>query len=84
MRLVLDALKLYSPRSVSLYLGHMKGVQHLHNIPAGILKTHIAEDYLLPAPSQQYVNDFESYCGSKYKGNSVKDKGGQHKCHLLL
>lgn len=74
LRLILGALKQYSPRSVSLYLGHMKGVKHLHNIPAGILKTHIAEDYLLPALSQQYVNDFESYWGSKYNNNSVEDK----------
>ena len=70
--MVLDVLGRYSPQSVSLYLGHTKSVQHLHNVPERISRTYLAEDYLLPALSGQYVAEVESYWNSK---RGSKDNG---------
>ncbi len=72
LSLILDVLDRYSPQSVSLYLGHVKSVQHLHNVPERISRTYLAEDYLQPALSGQYVAEVESYWNSK-RGN--KDNG---------
>jgi hypothetical protein len=46
LRLVVAFLKQFSPRSLSLYLGHTKGIQHLRNVPEEITRTYLAEDVL--------------------------------------
>jgi len=46
LRLVVDHLKQFATRSLSLYLGHTKGIQHLSNVPAEIDVTYLAEDHL--------------------------------------
>jgi hypothetical protein len=46
LRLVVDHLKHFCPASLSLYLGHTKGIQRLHNVTGEIGKVYIAEDCL--------------------------------------
>ena len=46
LRLVVEHLRQFSPRSLALYLGHTKGVQHLRNIPSEIENVYVAEDCL--------------------------------------
>jgi len=46
LRLVVDHLKRFSPRSLSLYLGHTRGIQHLQNVPEEVVATYLAEDCL--------------------------------------
>jgi hypothetical protein len=72
LRIVLDALDRYSPKSISLFLGHTKSVQHLDNIPNRISSTYIAEDYLLPALSQQYVLELETCWKNKHKSKNIE------------
>lgn len=46
LRLVVKHLLGYQPQSISLYLGHTKGIQHIQNVPPEITKTFLAEDCL--------------------------------------
>jgi hypothetical protein len=46
LRLVVQELLKFKPRSVSLFLGHSKIFQHFENIPREIDKVYIAEDIL--------------------------------------
>jgi len=67
LRIVLQALDLYSPRSVSLYLGHTKSVQHFDNVPCQILITYVSEDYLQTDHWQQYIKNLELCWSRKFK-----------------
>jgi len=46
LRLVVGHLGQFAPRSLSLYLGHTKSIQHLQNVPKEITRTYLAEDQL--------------------------------------
>jgi hypoxanthine phosphoribosyltransferase len=46
LRLVVEHLKRFGPASLSLYLGHTKGIQRLQNVPGEIETTFLAEDRL--------------------------------------
>ena len=46
LRLVAGHLGRFGPASLSLYLGHTKGIQHLRNVPGEIGKVYVAEDCL--------------------------------------
>ncbi len=46
LRLVAAHLGRLAPRSLALYLGHTRGVQHLRNVPAEFAKVYPAEDVL--------------------------------------
>jgi hypothetical protein len=61
LRLVVEYLRQFSPQSLSLYLGHTKGIQHLRNVPEEFEKVFIAEDSLNwneRAPLEQEFDDF--------------------------
>ena len=55
LQLVINELAAYSPKTISLYLGHHKCYQHLENVPKGISTVYIAEDTL------KYQADYASY-----------------------
>jgi hypothetical protein len=46
LRLVAGHLTGFGPASLSLYLGHTKGIQHLKNVPVSFAAVYLAEDYL--------------------------------------
>ncbi|MFH2124112.1 MAG: phosphoribosyltransferase family protein [Pseudomonadota bacterium] len=48
LRLVCEHLHQFSPKSLGLYLGHTKGVQHLQNLPDEIAEAevYVAENFL--------------------------------------
>jgi hypothetical protein len=61
LRLVVKHLLSYEPQSLSLYLGHTKGIQHLRNVPPGITKTYLAEDCLDPISRPQHEAEFMAF-----------------------
>jgi hypothetical protein len=63
LRLVVGYLQQFSPRSLSLYLGHTKGIQHLGNVPAEIGKVYLAEDCLDWGSRQADERDFVEFFG---------------------
>ena len=79
LRLVVGHLKRFLPRSLSLYLGHTRGVQHLENVPAEIETTHLAEDRLdwagREADERSFAEFFEGQASMKGKGG-VAGEGG--------
>jgi len=46
-----------------LYLGHTKGVQHLHNVPGEIEKVYVAEDCLSLDARPSLEQEFEVFFG---------------------
>jgi len=63
--LVVDHLRQFSPGSLSLYLGHTKGIQHLRNVPAEITKVFVAEDCLNPDARPELEHRFGEFFGGK-------------------
>jgi hypothetical protein len=63
LRLVVAHLLRFSPRSLSLYLGHTKGIQHLPNVPREIGATYLAEDHLDWGGRQVHEEDFAGFFG---------------------
>lgn len=61
LRLVVGYLRQFSPRSVALYLGHTKGIQHLKNVPEEIEAIYIAEDQLDWSSRQTFEEDFAEF-----------------------
>jgi hypothetical protein len=64
LRLVVGALLGYKPRSLSLYPGHTRGVQHLENVPPEITKTYLAEGYLDPRQWPRYEAELVTFFGA--------------------
>jgi hypothetical protein len=64
LRLVVGALRGHAPQSLSLYLGHTRGVQHRENIPPEITKTYLAEDHLDTRQWLRYEAEFLAFFGS--------------------
>jgi hypothetical protein len=62
LRLVVEHLRPFAPRSLALYLGHTKGIQHLANIPPAFERVYLAEDCLADVDretlEQQFVEFF--------------------------
>lgn len=61
LALVVDQVMRFAPRSVSLYLGREKEYQQLHNVPAGITTTYLAEEQLDPALRAHYESEFLAF-----------------------
>ncbi len=64
LRLVVSHLEQFSPRSLSLYLGHTKGIQHVQNIPKEIVRTYLAEDQLDWRRRDSDENSFVEFFGN--------------------
>jgi hypoxanthine phosphoribosyltransferase len=61
LQLIVEHLRQFSPRSLDLYLGHNKGVQHLRNVPPEIGKVYIAEDNLNPNERLKLEREFVGF-----------------------
>lgn len=61
LRLVIDVLKQYSPRSLALYLGRQKADQQLEPIAPEIARVFLAEDYLDPTLREQSEAEFTAF-----------------------
>jgi hypothetical protein len=57
-QIVASYLKRYGPRSLSLYLGHLRWVQRIENVPAHFTEVYIAEERLNPAERSLHVDAF--------------------------
>ena len=64
LELVVRELAIYSPRSVSLYLGREKESQQLQNVSPSITEVFLAEDHLDPAERGRYEAEFVEFFGS--------------------
>lgn len=58
LRLVLNALQAYGPRSLALYLGRRKEDQQVESIAPEIESVFFAEDHLDPTLRAQYESEF--------------------------
>ena len=58
LRLVINALQAYKPRSLALYLGRRKEDQQVESIAPEIESVFFAEDYLDPTLREQYESEF--------------------------
>jgi hypothetical protein len=63
LRLVVSYLQQFAPQSLSLYLGHSKGIQHLDNVPKDIAATYLAEDCLDWGRRQAVEDAFVAFFG---------------------
>jgi hypothetical protein len=63
LRLVIGYLERFSPRSLSLYLGHTSGVQHLRNVPPEIAAVYLAEERLDWRRRDTDEDDFTAFFG---------------------
>src|SRR5262249_33016168 len=63
LRLVVDALLEYQPKTLALYLGHTRGIQHLENVPPHIDRVYLAEDQLDDADRDQQEAEFVQFFG---------------------
>jgi hypothetical protein len=61
LRLVIEHLRQFSPGSLALYLGHIRGIQHLRNVPAEIGRTFVAEDCLSLDARPELERRFEEF-----------------------
>lgn len=61
LRLVSEHLHQFAPKSLGLYLGHTKGVQHLQNVPDEIDKVYVAEDLLSWGTRSELEREFEDF-----------------------
>ena len=58
LRLVVGHLGQFAPGSLSLYLGHTRGIQRVENVPDTIEEVYLAEDLLDPADRGKHEEDF--------------------------
>jgi hypothetical protein len=69
LRLVVEHLRQFLPGSLTLYLGHTKGIQHLRNVPAEIVQVFVSEDCLgldsRPELEQRFVDFFGRCLGGE-------------------
>lgn len=58
LRLVVEHLQQFAPGSLSLYLGHTRGIQRVENVPDAIEELYLAEDMLDPADRGKHEENF--------------------------
>lgn len=61
LRLVVTALREFSPRSLALYLARRKEGQQLQYVPHEIQRVYLAEDFLDPAKRAQHESEFAKF-----------------------
>ena len=68
-------LEQFSPGSLSLYLGHTKGIQHLRNVPQAVTRTYLAEDHLSwderQADEERFVAFFRGLLSGREEGGET-------------
>jgi len=64
LRLAIDALNEYMPRSLALYLGRGKADQQLANIASDIDRVFLAEEFLDPLRRQEFESEFAEFFGT--------------------
>ena len=62
-RLLVDHVRRFGPASLSLYLGHTKGIQPSQNVPGEIDKVYVAEDCLDWANRDEDERSFIEFFG---------------------
>ncbi len=68
LRLVVGHLHQFAPRSLLLYLGHTRGIQHLGNVPEEIGKVYLAEDCLDWGRREADERDFVEFVKGLHEG----------------
>jgi hypothetical protein len=58
LRLLVKELAPHEPKELSVYLGHNKNIQRLHNVPPEYKKSYVAEDVLDRQKWLQYEREF--------------------------
>jgi hypothetical protein len=77
LRLVAAHLQRFCPRSLALYLGHTKGIQHLRNVPSEFKPVYLAEDHLDWAHRQTDEEAFVEFFRRTVKTSPQDQTGGQ-------
>lgn len=63
LRLVVEHLQPFAPGTLSLYLGHTKGIQHLRNVPTEVSEVFVAEDLFGLDSRADFERRFEVFFG---------------------
>jgi hypothetical protein len=61
LKLVVEHLRRFLPRSLALYLGHSKGVQHLNNVPGDIERVYLADELLSGVNRELLEKQFQEF-----------------------
>jgi hypothetical protein len=65
LRMVVQCLMRFGPASLSLYLGHTRGIQHLQNVPGEIHNVYLAEDCLGCSRTDEEEKTFVEFFGRR-------------------